>query len=150
MPSTGKSTAPTAQTSPAQAVAPDAENGRYTFSQTPDGLLRLDTRSGHVSLCTKRAAGWACQIVPDERAALETEIARLQTESVTLKKELINRGIPLPNGTRAPDAGDRSNDLVLKLPNDADLERAMGVFEKIWRRLVEMVQGIQRNVEKKN
>ena len=29
-------------------TAPDSENGRYTFSQVADGMLRLDTRTGAV------------------------------------------------------------------------------------------------------
>lgn len=133
------------------APAPDSENGRYTFTQVPEGLLRLDTRTGHVSVCSKRAVGWACQIVPDERSALETEILRLQNENVRLKKELIGRGIPLPSGSRAPDgAPEKSNELVLKLPNDADVERAMGFLEKVWRRLIEMVQTMQREQDKKS
>jgi hypothetical protein len=130
---------------------PDDENGRYTFSQVPDGLLRLDSRTGHVSICNKRAVGWACQIVPDERSALETEIVRLQNENVALKKELIGRGIALPSGSRAPDRSpDKSNELVLKLPNDADLDRAMTFFEKVWKRLIEMVQSVQKEQDKKS
>jgi hypothetical protein len=130
------------------APSPDAENGRYTFNQTPDGLLRLDGRTGNVSVCSKRAVGWACEVVPDERNALETEIMRLQNENVTLKRELISRGIALPHGSRAPDAASKPNELVLKLPNDADLERAMGFFEKVWKRLVEMVQNMQKEDKK--
>src|SRR5262245_34991929 len=56
----------------AQAPAtPDSENGRYSFTTVPDGVLRLDTRTGQVSLCAKQPAGWACNMVPDERSALE-------------------------------------------------------------------------------
>ena len=51
-------------------TAPDSENGRYTFSQVPDGMLRLDTRTGAVSLCARKEAGWSCNTVPDERQAV--------------------------------------------------------------------------------
>ena len=44
-------------------------------------MLRLDTRTGQVSLCAKQSAGWACNAVPDERNALENEITRLQREN---------------------------------------------------------------------
>jgi hypothetical protein len=145
---------PVAGDTPVPDVAPaapssDGDNGRYTFNQTPDGLLRLDGRTGHVSICSRREVGWACQIVPDERAALETEITRLQNESVTLKRALIERGIALPSGSRAPDApAAKSNELVLKLPSDADLDRARTFIEKMWSRLVEMVQNIRKAQEK--
>ena len=32
----------------AQQPTPDSENGRYSFSQVADGMLRLDTRTGAV------------------------------------------------------------------------------------------------------
>ena len=66
----------------------------------PGQLLRLDGRTGQVSLCGRAAAGWACQAVPDERAALEAEIARLQDDNAALKKELLARGLPLPSGVK--------------------------------------------------
>jgi hypothetical protein len=135
----------------AQNGAPDTENGRYIFNQNADGLLRLDTRTGQLSVCSKRSVGWACQVVPDERTALEAEIARLQSENAALKKELISRGIPLPGGVAGADKpGAKSDELVLKLPSDADLDRAMGFLEKVWRRLIEMVQNLQKDIEKKS
>jgi hypothetical protein len=73
----------------AQMATPDSENGRYSFSPVVDGVLRLDTRTGQISQCSRSDAGWACKVVPDERSALETEIARLQGENATLKKELL-------------------------------------------------------------
>jgi hypothetical protein len=71
----------------AQTAMPDSENGRYSFHPVVDGVLRLDTRTGQISQCSRSDAGWACKVVPDERSVLETEIARLQGENATLKKE---------------------------------------------------------------
>jgi hypothetical protein len=136
----------------AETPVPDSENGRFVFNQTADGLLRLDTRTGQVAVCGKRSDSWVCQIVPDERAALETEIGRLQREVGTLKKELVSRGLPLPSGSRITEnkPSDQPNEFVLKLPSDAELDRAMTFFEKMWKRLIEMVQGAQREQEKKS
>jgi septal ring factor EnvC (AmiA/AmiB activator) len=75
----------------AQAFAqatPDSENGRYTFSPTADGVLRLDTRNGSLASCHNRIAGWSCYAVPDERAALDAEIGNLQRENTQLKDTL--------------------------------------------------------------
>ena len=120
---------------------PDSENGRYTFSQVPDGMLRLDTRTGAVSLCAKKDAGWACNTVPDERQALENEIARLQRENGELKKDMLARGLPLPGGVAsAPSAQQRELNLKVPLPSDAEIDRVMSAFEKMWRRIVDMVQ----------
>ena len=89
----------------AQTAAPDSENGRYSFNQVADGMLRLDTRTGQVSLCARKDAGFACNTVPDERTALENEIARLQRENGALKKDMLARNLPLPGGVAtAPSA----------------------------------------------
>src|SRR5205807_4276310 len=129
--------APSAHAQP----APDSENGRYNFSQVPDGMLRLDTRTGAVSLCAKKDAGWACNTVPDERQALENEIARLQRENGALKKDMLARGLPLPGGIAgAPPAPQRELQLKVPLPSDAEIDRVMSAFEKMWRRIIDMVQ----------
>jgi hypothetical protein len=127
----------------AETATPDSENGRFVFNQVADGLLRLDTRTGQVSLCSKRAAGWTCQTVPDERSALEGEISRLQSENAALKKEMIARAVPLPGTTKTEPK------LELKLPNEADMDRLMTFMERIWRRLIEMVQNVQKEIDKK-
>jgi len=132
----------------AQTATPDAENGRFTFNQVQDEFLRLDTRTGQVSICRKRADSWTCQTVPDERAALESEIARLQGENASLKREMIARGVPLPPGMRSDSLANRPQ-IELKLPNDADIDRLMTFMEKIWRRLIDMVQGLQKDADRK-
>src|SRR4051794_5702737 len=70
---------------------PDTENGRYALSPIADGVLRLDTRTGAVSTCSNSGVGWACYAVPDERAAFDTEIGRLQAENEKLKAQLAER-----------------------------------------------------------
>jgi hypothetical protein len=76
-------------TASAEPATPDSENGRYSFNPVADGVLRLDTRTGQVSQCSRSDAGWTCREVPDERSSLESEIARLQGENAMLKKELL-------------------------------------------------------------
>ena len=38
------------------------------------------------------------------------------------------------------------SDPNLKMPSDAEIDRVMGVMEKMWRRLVEMVQRVQKEL----
>jgi hypothetical protein len=104
-----------------------------------------------VSLCSQRGAGWSCLTVPDERNALETEIVRLQAENAALKREMSARGLALPGGLKAPERIEpKPDELVIKLPKEADLDRALAFMEKAWRRLIEMVQAMQREMEKKS
>jgi hypothetical protein len=134
----------------AQTALPDSENGRFTFHQVQDGVLRLDSRTGQLSVCAnKQAVGWTCQAVPDERSALEAEIARQQGENAALKKDMLARGMPLPGGVKANPPSTIKPEIELKLPSEADIDRLMTFMEKIWRRLVDMVQNLQKDMDKK-
>ena len=82
---------------PPQNSPADTEAGRFSFHKVDEGFLRLDTRTGQVSLCNHKNLGWACETIPDERAALENEIARLQTGNAALKKDMLARGLSLPD-----------------------------------------------------
>jgi hypothetical protein len=71
---------------------PEGDKGRYTMSATPDGVIRLDTSTGSISTCSNAAgSGWSCYAVPDERAAMDAEIGRLQAENEKLKTQLASR-----------------------------------------------------------
>ncbi len=126
---------------------PDGDEGRYTFSRTDDGgYLRLDGRTGQVSVCARRPAGWACQTVADERTALEAEMSRLQGENAALKKELLARNLPLPGVVKPESPAAKTEDL----PPDTDLNKMMAFVEKVWRRMVEMITNLQNEAMKKS
>jgi hypothetical protein len=133
----------------AQGAPPESDDSRYTFNRADEGYLRLDGRTGQVSVCTRRTVGWACQLVPDERSVLETEIARLQGENATLKKELLARNLPLP-GTIKPDQQVPKTDERVPVPSDAELNKVVTFMEKVWRRLVEMIVGLQKDLPGKS
>lgn len=132
--------------------APEGESGRFTFNKAEDGYLRLDTRTGQVSLCARKPVGWACSPVPDERNALEAEIARLQNDNGLLKKELLARNIALPGTVRPDQPAAKENqptvklpEVELKLPSDSDLDRVFSFMDKVWRRFTDKMGAIQRD-----
>ncbi|MES5486671.1 hypothetical protein QMZ05_28285 [Bradyrhizobium sp. INPA03-11B] len=142
-------------------AAPDTENGRYALSPAGDGFLRLDTRTGAVSTCTNSSAGWACYMVPDERAALDAEIGRLQADNDKLKGELAARAPSaktdeaLPKSdqlkkpepkTQEPKVAEGERKIEIPLPSDRDMDRMMSFVERAWRRLIEMANRVQRDV----
>ncbi len=140
---------------PAQGQDPPAsasEDTRYSFHRIRDGFVRLDGRTGQVAQCGWGASGWSCGAVPDERAALEGEIARLQQENVALKKSLLTRGIDLPGNVKAdppPIAKAPEPDPGVKMPSEAELDRAIGFMKNVWKKLVEMMVELQRDIQKK-
>ena len=151
-----------AQPTPTQ--PPPGDDRRFQFNQVDDGYLRLDLKTGEVSLCKARAIGWSCLTVADERAALDSEIARLQGENAAMKKAMLDRGLQLPSGVvaeapqavappavkpAAPPPAARDDSPTLRMPSDADIDRMMTTVEKVWRRMLEMMNNLQKDLLKK-
>lgn len=152
---------------PALGQAPQAEKGRYTLVPMSGGFVRLDTRTGVVSHCENKGSGWACYVLPDEHAALDKEIGRLQAENEKLKAQLVARepagkiqkdlsqqqapeaGEPRPaapkaDGPKSADAN-RNSSIEIPLLSDRDIDRLMSFVERAWRRLIEMAGRVQRD-----
>ena len=145
----------------AQAL-PDTENGRYALSSTPDGVLRLDTRTGAVSTCSNTGGGWACYAVPDERAALDAEIGRLQADNEKLRRDIASREpvvtgkieAPMPKSDslkksepkNEPRIAEGERKIEIPLPSDRDMDRMMSFLERAWRRLIDMANRVQKDV----
>jgi len=180
----------------AQEPSLDLADKRFTYHRIDDGYLRLDLRTGEVATCRQREAGWTCMLAAEERAALESEIARLQRDNALLKSALLERGLPLPApGTDAPAVAappqgatpvqppgaqppseSPASPPVASAPPQADaptasapprppaaiptepdlaqrdkaeVDRVMDMMERLWRRLVELVAAIQRDIYRK-
>jgi hypothetical protein len=158
-------------TPPATTQTAPGDDGRYSFHRSGDGFIRLDSRTGEVAQCGWGSTGWACKLVPDERAALESEIGRLQRDNADLKKSLLSHNIELPNGMVAkaqtptaaapvppadvPDPSAKvppqvSPQVSPQGPTDAEIDRAFAFMKNVWRRLVDMMADLQRDIQKKS
>jgi hypothetical protein len=152
-----------AQNASAPGAAPDTAGGRYLFEKQADGqasgqvnsYVRLDTQTGAVALCSQKPVGWACETAPEDRAALENEIARLQAENAALKKDMLARGLPLPPGVMpeppAVQGGVIQNgEITLHLPSDADIDRVVAFAGHVWQRFVDAVERAQKQIWNKS
>jgi hypothetical protein len=176
----------------AQEPSLDLADKRFTYHHIDDGYLRLDLHTGEVATCRQRGAGWTCTLAPEERAALEGEIARLQRDNALLKSALLERGLPLPapqsevpapaapppaaSPVPPPVAQAPATPPVASAPSQADpptasapprppapvptepglrqrdnaeVDRVMDVMERLWRRLVELMTTIQRDIQRR-
>jgi len=122
---------------------------RYAFNRVDGGFVRLDNNTGQVAFCSAQAAGWACELVPEDRAALDKEITRLQDEVAALKQEvaLLRAPPPLPAPLppqSVPPPAAKNDEFSRNLHKD--LARARAYLKRTWQRVVEMVGGFQRDV----
>ena len=156
---TGLAAAQNAPSAPPSAQsAPATDDSHYSFHRVGEGFVRLDSRTGQLAQCGWAATGWACKAVPDERAALESEIGRLQRENAELKKTLLSKGIDLPAGVMAeaptpppvpPANVPDPTPSEPKAPTEVDLDRAVSFVKNVWRKLVDMMVDLQRDIQKK-
>jgi hypothetical protein len=107
-------------------------DGRYQLSPTPEGFLKLDSRSGAVSECKRGPDGYQCRLVPDEQAALQAEIDRLAKENAALREQLATAGPPPPE---RPGESARPEKAPI-LPREDEVDRALGLMEKFLRRFM--------------
>lgn len=130
------------------AAAQTAEPG-FTMQPVEGGLMKLDTRTGAMSFCSNRAGAWACEVVPEDRAAFEAEITRLHARIASLEKRGAT-GVPdimappaarppAPNAEPSPDAGKPA------IPEDVQgkMDEAIAMAEQVFRRFFQMVERLR-------
>lgn len=61
------------------------EDDGFAFVPATGDHLKIDRRTGQVSLCGERNGRWTCTLVPDDRSAYEEEIERLQADKRRLE-----------------------------------------------------------------
>ena len=131
--------------------APATPSARWSFKRVDDGFVRLDNQTGHVAHCTPRSVGWACQAVPEDRAALEKQIARLQDEVASLKKEIaaLHAAPPAP----PPLPPEKSPAVSLRMPTQEEIAHARDyvadTLTDSWHRLVQMIVHFQHDMLRK-
>jgi hypothetical protein len=134
---------------------------RFSFNRVENGFLRLDNSTGEVAYCSQ-TSGWTCQVVPVDGASnaetakkdlavlngLKTEIARLQEDIAALKKEIAALKEPPPPRPPADltPPSDKAPDVTIKLPSSEEMARAREFIESTWRRLVEMIVTMQKDL----
>ena len=134
----------------APVIAQQKAAGRYTMHQTDDGMLRLDTQTGAVSLCSRADDTWACKPMVDKKAAND-EIARLQKENKELRSE-VNRldkmlgmgGPKANNDADPPRPGGGSGPNSFRLPTEKEVDHALNYFERMLRKFQDRLKKLEQ------
>jgi len=109
-------------------AAADAQ--RYVLERVEGGLIRMDTATGAMAQCSPQDGVWHCRGLGGEGQGLADELAALRAENVRLKARL------------AETEAKRRH--TLDLPSDADIDRLVGVFEKMMRRFMDFARSFDQ------
>jgi hypothetical protein len=132
----------------AQTGSAEPDDNHFSFNRVGDGYLRLDQRNGEISHCNHGTTGWICELVPDDRQAIDAEVAHLRSENVALKKELLDHGLSLPNGVDGNVAALGNGDQQATSPRAGRVERVKLLVGKMWQRLVDMIVNLKQGLLK--
>ena len=108
------------------------ETDRYTLEKSGDRLVRMDRQTGEMSICTEQSGQLVCKLAADDRAALETDIDRMQHQVEALEKRVAT----LENSVAAR--------LESTLPTEEEFGRTLDYVERFLRGFM----GIAKDLEK--
>jgi hypothetical protein len=128
---------------PALATEPVQQTGRYTLVVVDDGFIRLDTQSGEIARCTGDPDKLTCRLAADERLAYIGEIERLESRIDALE-ERVAALEARPESRRGRKFGQRRD---FGLPSDEEIDEALDMTDKVFRRFFGMVQDLKRDLE---
>ena len=126
-----------------EGAQPEADAPRYAMRATEEGTVRLDTRTGAVSLCTTTGGRLKCAVGADERAAYRDEIDRLDGRLAALEGRLAKLE---RNGGTPGDAGGPAAS-ALTAEDEERIDRAVGVAERAMRGFAGVVKRLRRDLE---
>jgi hypothetical protein len=112
-----------------------AEQERFRLERTADGYVRMDTRTGELSMCKQSGGELVCRLAADERTAMQDQIERLQADVENLK-DRVGR---LEDSLAA--RGDRS------LPTEEEFDRSLSYMERFFRSFMGIVKDFERDEE---
>jgi hypothetical protein len=133
------------------AEAPGASNDRFTMSPVEGGFLRLDKRTGAVTMCTRAANDWSCKPVEDRTSAAPSgELARLEEENKALKDRV--KALETTLETSKPSASAEDGGTLLegppcgkaKLPSDAEVDQALDYMERIYKKIRDRIKDLDK------
>lgn len=103
---------------------------RYVLEKTDGGFVRMDRRTGEMSICEERSGQLVCKLAADERLAIDDEIDRLQETVSTLEERVAALEGAAP-AVKLP-----------QLPTEQEFEQTLGFMERFFRRFVDVMKDL--------
>lgn len=113
------------------------ETGRYRLEQTETGYVRLDTKTGAISVCTEQSQGqMICKMATEDREAYENDLADLQDRVKVLEDRLA--------AIDQKGSGNKASGL----PSEQEFERSMSYMERFMRRFMDIAKSFDSEPDK--
>ena len=132
-------------------VAVQLDENRYQIEKTGDKFVRMDRKTGAVSVCALEGDNLICRLGADERAAYEESLDDMNTRLKELEARLarLEAGgakLPVPkvplNKDKPQEQGEEP-DLLAK-----DLDRAMEFAREAMSRFMDVIQDLKEEYSK--
>ena len=108
----------------APALATEPDTARFQLERSGDHFVRLDRKTGAMSVCQDQGGNLVCRMAADERSAYDDELDRLSDRVTKLEK------------TVASNKGS-------SLPDDAEVDRTLSIMQKFMRGFMGMAKEFQ-------
>lgn len=112
------------------------DNGRYRIEGTETGYVRLDTRTGALSVCNEQQGQLICKMATEDREAYENDISDLQDRVKKLEDKLA----AVESGAASATSS--------KLPSEAEFEQSLGYMERFMRRFMDVAKSFDSEPDK--
>lgn len=109
------------------------ETDRYTMEKSTNGYIRMDRKTGEMSICEERSGQLVCKLAADERSAFQDEVERLQDRVSGLERRVAEI-----------ETASRLNPQAV-LPTEEDFEKSLGYMERFFRRFMDIVKDFDQD-----
>ncbi len=116
------------------------EESRFTLKDVNGGFVKLDTKTGQVTECKRVRRKWECTVLdetvpkPQEtKKEDDIQVKFLERENIRLKSRIAELEVKLKKQ-------EEEKTKELRLPDDKDLDKLMGFFEKLMQKFMDFAK----------
>jgi len=109
------------------------DDSRYRLEKSGEGFVRMDTRTGQMSICESLSGQLVCKPAADERDAYSGQVEELEKRIEALEGRLAAIEKSPPSG-------------VGNLPSEQEFEQTLGFMEKFFRRFMDVIRDFDRDL----